>query len=311
MADTKHCPVFDKAHDWHNWHSFKDGEIQYHGCPGVVWPDETAACEDPSGLPPSEFAQKVNRILENATLTYAERNAIYKDNFRQVGGVMTALFPDGRPGLKTPEGFNRWHIFELLIVKLTRYANGYDEPHADSLVDMIPYIGILGGLDEEMRELQETVESVFPGGVEFEKPTRRHTAWPKYPAEYGTLPCSMCDGRVTKQKDDDGWHHEEPGRDPIVTTDDLMAAGVVTERGTFLPHNAELAMVASDPKHPLCTICGDELKPRKRQKIWKHINPLLDVKERPITSAEVARLDRQAEAEDDLDDLLGVEVADF
>lgn len=151
----------------------------------------------------SDFGKKVTRILDEASAVYADRNAVYKDNFRNVGNVMVALFPNGRPALVTAEDFNRWHIFELLIVKLTRYANGYDSPDEDSILDMIPYEGILGALDAEMRE-----KPVVHGDIV------RHTAWPKYPAVYGVLPCSMCSGRVTRESANQEWRHEDQGRDP-------------------------------------------------------------------------------------------------
>ena len=103
---------------------------------------------------PTGFAKRVIDILSQAHDVYRDRNAEYKDNFRTVGRVMVALFPDGRPPLKTAEDYDRWHIFELLIVKLTRYANNYDQPHEDSLLDQLPYLGILGALDQELRERQ-------------------------------------------------------------------------------------------------------------------------------------------------------------
>lgn len=107
---------------------------------------------DISAAPPEGFAKRVLGILQGATDVYQDRNAVYKDNFRMVGKVMEALFPDGRPPLSKAAEYDRWHIFELLIVKLTRYANNFDVPHEDSLLDMLPYLGILGGLDQELRE---------------------------------------------------------------------------------------------------------------------------------------------------------------
>lgn len=103
----------------------------------------------------TEFQHRVLGILSQSHDVYKDRSAVYKDNFRSVGRVMVALFPEGRPPLVTAEDYDRWHIFELLIVKLTRYANNYDQPHEDSLLDQLPYLGILGALDQELRERQQ------------------------------------------------------------------------------------------------------------------------------------------------------------
>lgn len=100
----------------------------------------------------SEFGKRATSLLREAADVYQQRNAVYKDNFRVVGRVMEALFPNGAPRLHDAEDFNRWHIFELLIVKLTRYVANWDEPDEDSLVDMIPYLAILGVQDEDLRE---------------------------------------------------------------------------------------------------------------------------------------------------------------
>ena len=114
------------------------------------------SASDSEGKAPgfTRFQERVIDILVEAQEVYADRSAVYKDNFRSVGRVMVAMFPDGRPPLRTAPDYDRWHIFELLIVKLTRYANNYDNPHKDSLLDMLPYIGILGALDDELRERQ-------------------------------------------------------------------------------------------------------------------------------------------------------------
>lgn len=89
----------------------------------------------------------VSTLLNRLSELYAERNAVYKDNYLKVGGVMSAMFPDGMV-LKTAEDFNRWHLFELAIVKLTRYANQYEAGgHPDSIEDMIVYLSMVAGLD--------------------------------------------------------------------------------------------------------------------------------------------------------------------
>jgi hypothetical protein len=103
----------------------------------------------------SDFGARVLGFLEAAGMTYKERNAVYQDNFRIVGRVMEALFPSGAPALHDHHDYNRWHIFELMIVKLTRYVANWGAPDPDSLTDLLPYIGILAAQDEEMRERVE------------------------------------------------------------------------------------------------------------------------------------------------------------
>jgi hypothetical protein len=89
----------------------------------------------------------VTELLNRMAILYAERNAVYQDNYLKVGAVMAAMFPEGKV-LKTADDFNRWHLFELAIVKLTRYANQYEDGgHADSIEDMIVYLAMVAGLD--------------------------------------------------------------------------------------------------------------------------------------------------------------------
>ncbi|QEG09894.1 phosphatase [Escherichia phage Mansfield] len=72
-------------------------------------------------------------ILDAMAATFRERNAVYGDNAVMVGQVMQVLFPNGVT-LKTPEDYHMWHLFELKIVKLTRFAiSGLK--HEDSIHD--------------------------------------------------------------------------------------------------------------------------------------------------------------------------------
>lgn len=99
----------------------------------------------------SIFQSRVEDTLRRSIDLYQERNAVYKDNFRTVGRLMTALFPDGVQ-LTDGADFNRWHIFELIIVKLTRYVRNWREGgHEDSIDDMIVYFGMLKELDREYK----------------------------------------------------------------------------------------------------------------------------------------------------------------
>lgn len=82
-----------------------------------------------------------DQILAEMAVTFKERNAVYGDNWKSVGDVMAALFPDGIL-LKSAADANRWHLFELIVVKLTRFANS-GLTHADSIHDAAVYGAML------------------------------------------------------------------------------------------------------------------------------------------------------------------------
>lgn len=107
--------------------------------------DQHRECK-PSHIPKFLYANKEMpitgaSILREAANTYDERNKLYKDNFNNVAMVMTALFPDGI-SLTSSEDFKRWHNFELIIVKLTRFANS-GLTHKDSIRDAEVYAAIV------------------------------------------------------------------------------------------------------------------------------------------------------------------------
>lgn len=112
----------------------------------------------------------VTTLLMNSAHLFAERNAVYKDNFRVVGKVMKALFPEGIE-LKSEEDHNKFHLFMLAIVKLTRYAINYKEGHKDSIEDLIVYCAMVAALDHEKEgsigslgeAIQELTESIGSG----------------------------------------------------------------------------------------------------------------------------------------------------
>jgi len=83
-------------------------------------------------------------ILADMAETYRERNKVYGDNYKRVGDVMAALFPDG-VRLDAPHEFNVWHLFELMVVKLTRFANS-GLKHQDSIHDLAVYAAMVESL---------------------------------------------------------------------------------------------------------------------------------------------------------------------
>ena len=114
----------------------------------LVDPFEWDKVEDVTELP------FVSAHLKGLADLFAERNAVYKDNFRMVGKLLEAMFPSGIM-LLTEEHYNKFHLFMLAIVKLSRYVINYDEGHKDSLDDMIVYLSMVAALDKEREELEK------------------------------------------------------------------------------------------------------------------------------------------------------------
>lgn len=95
---------------------------------------QAEAIGDPPGVP---------AILERAAATFRERNAAYRGNFRAVGPMLRALFPDGIPdAVLHGDGFS---LLVLLLVKLSRYAQT-GLTHVDSIHDAMVYSAMLEAL---------------------------------------------------------------------------------------------------------------------------------------------------------------------
>lgn len=94
-------------------------------------------------------------ILEAAAATFRSRNAGYKDGYKTFGDMMVAMFPDG-VRLRTPEDFTRWHLFELLMVKVRRFASS-GLTHEDSMHDAAVYAAMI-------ESVLEPTSLAIPGG---------------------------------------------------------------------------------------------------------------------------------------------------
>ena len=79
-------------------------------------------------------------VLRGMADTFEERNQVYGDNYKLVGEIMKILFPDGVPPslLHSPA----FHLFELKIVKLTRFAIS-GMTHEDSIHDDAVYSAMI------------------------------------------------------------------------------------------------------------------------------------------------------------------------
>lgn len=125
--------------DKHGVREYKPGEPTV-----LTWPEDKRREPGPT---PESIARTAADILEQAGATFRERNAVYKDNAVLVGNVMAALFPNGVQ-IKTAEDHHMYHLFELIIVKLTRFANS-GLKHADSIHDTVVYAAMCENLVEQ------------------------------------------------------------------------------------------------------------------------------------------------------------------
>lgn len=90
-------------------------------------------------------------ILEELSKLYRERNAVYKDNWKDIGPVLVGFFPAGIT-LASPTDFIRFHLFMLALVKLTRYTNNWATGHSDSVRDAAVYLAMLDAADGVNKE---------------------------------------------------------------------------------------------------------------------------------------------------------------
>lgn len=109
---------------------------------------EAAQWQRPPALEVSlSFHQGAAEVLDEMASLFRERNANYKDNAVVVARVMQALFPNG-VDLRTPNDYHVWHLFELMVVKLTRFTNS-GLRHEDSIKDLAVYAAMVTPLINE------------------------------------------------------------------------------------------------------------------------------------------------------------------
>lgn len=99
--------------------------------------DERPEADDEPRVNPPHPA--MDNLLRNAE-TFAERNAVYGDNWVMCSEVMQALFPDG-VYLKTQAQHEMFGVLTQMVAKLTRFANA-GALHIDSVRDLSVYAAI-------------------------------------------------------------------------------------------------------------------------------------------------------------------------
>lgn len=88
-------------------------------------------------------------ILVEAGKTFEKRNASYANNYKMVPKLVKVLFPDGVPSELVES--EQWHLFELKLVKLTRFAiSGLT--HIDSIHDDAVYSAMIEAILEEQQD---------------------------------------------------------------------------------------------------------------------------------------------------------------
>ncbi len=88
-------------------------------------------------------------VLQQMADTFRERNAVYGDNYKRVAPIMAVLFPEGAP----PELLHHdaFHLFELLIVKISRFAIS-GMTHMDSIHDAAVYAAMIEAILQEQQQ---------------------------------------------------------------------------------------------------------------------------------------------------------------
>lgn len=109
-------------------------------------PVERLFLMDVNGKRPFTKKRTVSEILHEMSATFAERNAIYGDNYKQVAKLVKVFFPNGVP----PELVvtDQWHLFELKLVKLSRFAIS-NLTHMDSIHDDAVYSAMIESILSE------------------------------------------------------------------------------------------------------------------------------------------------------------------
>jgi hypothetical protein len=102
---------------------------------------QTESCEAiPASLLKQQPRNAVHEILEDMGKTFQERNAVYGSNYLMVAALVKVLFPNGVPSELVVT--HQWHLFELKLVKLSRFAIS-NLTHVDSIHDDAVYAAMI------------------------------------------------------------------------------------------------------------------------------------------------------------------------
>jgi hypothetical protein len=99
--------------------------------------------------------KSVSDVLVNMARTFRKRNKLYGQNYLMVHKIIGILWPRGVPSalVTCPQ----WHLFELIIVKVSRLAVS-NISHIDSVHDMAVYAAMIESIistDEGERNYEQ------------------------------------------------------------------------------------------------------------------------------------------------------------
>jgi hypothetical protein len=134
--------IFDDRQDVLDAHAANGYRVQHMAVHKDVSVDER-------GNPIADDPARTDVILNKMASTFKERNAVYGSNYKMVAPMVKILFPNGVP----PELVvtDQWHLFELILVKLSRYAIS-NLTHTDSIHDAGVYSAMCESINKEQEK---------------------------------------------------------------------------------------------------------------------------------------------------------------
>lgn len=106
------------------------------------------------------MTKKAKDCMLSALSTFEVRNAIYKDDYKNYGAVLLALFPRGIPEILTKGDASRLGILHMMVSKLSRYCNAWEQNHTDSVHDLGVYCFLMEELDHAANDAKGIDEEI-------------------------------------------------------------------------------------------------------------------------------------------------------
>lgn len=96
------------------------------------------------------MSKAANELMQEAIDLYSKKGATYGHTYLEFGHLMECIFTDGIQ-LKDYEDFNRFAALSMVVHKLLRYGNLWDDPEraSEELRDMGVYSFILQEINDD------------------------------------------------------------------------------------------------------------------------------------------------------------------